>query len=156
MTQKQPRQIGPIGTIVRLLLAPTLIYFGFQSPIEDIVYPNEVFLFEGRWDDLILGIIVIPAVLVIWQLIRKRNNPQQLRALGSKGTIINAVITIALFYTPLHHAMWFYLGVSLFVAAIRGYAGCEVLAISNWITKRNDQVGCVILFPIDGLEKKAK
>lgn len=50
--------------------------------------------------------------------------------------------------------MWFYLGVSLLVAAIRGYAGCEVLAISNWVTGRDDQVGCIVLSPIDAIEKK--
>ena len=50
--------------------------------------------------------------------------------------------------------MWFYLGFSLLIAEWKGYGGCEVLAISNWITGRNGQVGCIILSPIDNLEKE--
>ena len=40
-------------------------------------------------------------------------------------------------------------------AAIRGYAGCEALAISNWLLKRDDQLGCLFFSPIDYAERKA-
>ncbi len=43
-------------------------------------------------------------------------------------------------------------GASMLLAAARGYAGCEVLAISNWLLRRDDQVGCVVFWPIDQLE----
>lgn len=150
------RAIGPLGTISRLLLGPLLIYFGFNSPIAYIISPNQIYVNASHWDDLIIGVLIFPSLLVAWQLIRQKYKPERLKALGSSGTIINTIITIALFYTPFHHAMWFYLGVSLLVAAIRGYAGCEVLAISNWVTGRDDQVGCIVLSPIDALEKKSK
>ena len=42
-------------------------------------------------------------------------------------------------------ALIFY-GSSMPLAAIRGYAGCEVLAVSNWILRRDDQVGCAVFF----------
>jgi hypothetical protein len=29
----------------------------------------------------------------------------------------------------------------MLLAAARGYAGCEVLAVSNWLLHRDDQVG---------------
>jgi len=148
------REIGKIGTSIRIVLGIILIFFGFNSPIGYIISPNQIDFWDNHYDDLLIGIIIIPLVLIIWQLIRQKNNSQQLKALGNKGTIINTIITVFLFYTPLHHAMWFYLGFSLIVAAWRGYSGCEVLAISNWVTGRNDQVGCVILSPIDNLEKK--
>lgn len=45
-------------------------------------------------------------------------------------------------------ALPFY-GVSMLLAALRGYAGCEVLAISNWLLRRDDQVGCVVFAPVD-------
>jgi hypothetical protein len=38
------------------------------------------------------------------------------------------------------------------VTALRGYRGCEVLALSNWLLRRDEQVGCVVFFPIDQLE----
>jgi hypothetical protein len=37
-----------------------------------------------------------------------------------------------------------------------GYGGCEVLAISNWILRRDDQVGCLALSPIDEYERRMK
>ena len=32
-----------------------------------------------------------------------------------------------------------FVGASMLLAAARGYAGCEVLAISNWLLRRDDQ-----------------
>jgi hypothetical protein len=148
------RAIGPIGTIGRFLLGPILIYFGFYSPLEDIAPVTSISLLLGYWDDLIVGIIVLPLVMVLVQLTWNMIKNQPLKATGSVGFALNILITIFLFYTSLHHAMWFYLGFSLLVAAARGYAGCEVMAISNWLTGRNDQVGCVIFSPLDAIEKK--
>jgi hypothetical protein len=37
----------------------------------------------------------------------------------------------------------------MLVAALRGYGGCESLAISNWLLKRDDQLGCLLFSPID-------
>ncbi len=45
-------------------------------------------------------------------------------------------------------AQLFY-GSTLLLAAVRGYAGCESLAISNWLLRRDDQVGCVVFSPLD-------
>ena len=42
----------------------------------------------------------------------------------------------------------------MLLAALRGYSGCEVLAISNWILGRDDQVGCLVLGPVDDLERR--
>jgi hypothetical protein len=45
----------------------------------------------------------------------------------------------------------------MLVAALRGYAGCEVLAIPNTITgecPRNDRIGCIIYTPIDVAEAR--
>ena len=45
-------------------------------------------------------------------------------------------------------ALIFY-GASVLLAAARGYAGCEVLAASNWLLRRVDQVGCRLFLPVD-------
>jgi len=39
------------------------------------------------------------------------------------------------------------------LAAARGYAGCEVLTVSNWLPHRDDQVGCVLFTPVDALAR---
>jgi hypothetical protein len=131
-----------------------LIYFGFYSPLEDIAPVTSISLLPGYWDDLFIGIIALPLAMVVVQLTWNQIKNGPIKATGRMGFIINIIGTIFLFYTPLHHAMWFYLGFSLLVAAVRGYAGCEVMAISNWVTGRNDQVGCVIFSPLDAIEKK--
>ena len=45
-------------------------------------------------------------------------------------------------------------GASMLLAALRGYAGCEVLAMSNWLLHRDDQIGCLVFSPIDQLERR--
>jgi hypothetical protein len=35
------------------------------------------------------------------------------------------------------------------LAALRGYAGCEMLALSNWLLRRYDQIACAVFMPID-------
>src|SRR5712692_2292046 len=37
-------------------------------------------------------------------------------------------------------------------AALRGYAGCEMLALSNCLLRRTDQITCAVFTPIDSLE----
>jgi hypothetical protein len=42
----------------------------------------------------------------------------------------------------------------MLLAAMRGYGGSETLAISDWLLRRNDQVGCLIFLPVDDLEAR--
>jgi hypothetical protein len=37
----------------------------------------------------------------------------------------------------------------MLLAAVRGYASCEVLAVSNRLLRRDDQIGCALFWPID-------
>jgi len=73
---------------------------------------------------------------------------------------LNAAVFLALYLTPSYApaleatsdaALIFY-GASMLLAAVRGYAGCESLAVSNWILDRDDQVGCVLFAPLDLVE----
>jgi hypothetical protein len=73
-------------------------------------------------------------------------------------------VFIALVLTPRYapplsftsNAAFVFYGVSMLLAAARGYGGCEVLAISNWILRRDDQIGCLVLSPVDGYERRLK
>jgi hypothetical protein len=53
---------------------------------------------------------------------------------------------------PTSDAALIFYGASMWLAALRGYAGCEVLAASNWLLHRDDQVGCALFWPVDQLE----
>ena len=51
-------------------------------------------------------------------------------------------------------------GFGLIVLAIKldgvgwDYAGCESLAIPNWLLRRDDQVGCIVFWPLDAVEAR--
>jgi hypothetical protein len=97
-----------------------------------------------------------------WVLARRR--APRLQATGLVGHGVNAAVFLALYLTPLYApaleatsdaALIFY-AASMLLAAARGYAGCEVLAVSNWVLRRDDQVGCVPFAPVDHLEAVTK
>ena len=67
------------------------------------------------------------------------------RHVGWFGSVARLAGSGALFY-----------GSSLFLAAVLGYAGCELPAISNWNLRRDDQVGCFLFSPIDRLEARVR
>jgi hypothetical protein len=47
------------------------------------------------------------------------------------------------------HTVLLFVGLSMVLAALRGYAGCEMLALSNWLLRRTDQIACAVFTPID-------
>ncbi|MGH8998881.1 MAG: hypothetical protein ACRDY7_05765 [Acidimicrobiia bacterium] len=55
---------------------------------------------------------------------------------------------------PTSDATLIFYGASMWLAALRGNAGCEVLALSNWLLDRDDQVGCALFGPVDQLEHR--
>lgn len=133
------RAIGPIGTIARICVGVVLI----GAAVNNGIQPADAAL-----------AVAGAAVLLAWQLARLRWAKGTLQATGPVAFTVNAAIAVALFSveTTRDAALLFY-GVSLLLAAARGYAGCEVLAISNWLLRRDDQVGCVVLSPIDAAER---
>lgn len=110
----------------------------------------------------LLGLLVFPMACVAMMWLRARRNPTSLRATGPASHVINLGIFLALYltwwYAPpvdvLSDAALLFYGGSMVLAAVRGYAGCEVLAVSNWLLRRNDQVGCAPLWPVDAVEAR--
>jgi hypothetical protein len=109
-----------------------------------------------------LGLLGFPALLLGWQWLRARRTPTRLQATGPVANVLNVVLFLALYLTPAYApvlsvtsdaALLFY-GASMLLAALRGYAGCEVLAVSNWLLGRDDQVGCLLFWPIDHAERR--
>jgi hypothetical protein len=85
-----------------------------------------------------------------------------MRATGPLGHAVNVAVFLALYLPglsaeplrPLSDAVLIFYAASMLLAAIRGYPGCEVLAVPNWLLRRDDQVGCVIFSPVDQLERR--
>ncbi|MGH3292070.1 MAG: hypothetical protein ACRDP7_09710, partial [Trebonia sp.] len=99
----------------------------------------------------VLALLVFPAAALAAAWLRARWHPDGLRATGPAGHALNAAVFTALYATPWYapslgftsDAVLIFYGASLLLAAARGYAGCEVLAVPNWLLRRDDQVGCV-------------
>ena len=144
------RRIGALGTAARVLVAAVFLAPGLA----------------GRFDpeDVVVGLLVFPAVLLVWQRWRSRRTPARLDATGPRGFALNAAVFAALYLTPLYaplltptsDGVLIFYGASMLLAAVRGYAGCEVLAISNVLLRRDDQVGCLLFSPIDASERRLR
>jgi hypothetical protein len=156
------RQIGAIGTAARVVLGLVLLVYGLLGGKLVAINGQVQTGFEPL--TLVVGLLVFPVLLLAWQWLRARRDPTRLQATGPVGTVINMVVVLALFLTPWYAprlsftssaALIFY-GASMLLAALRGYGGCEVLAISNWVLRRDDQVGCFVLGPVDYAERRSR
>jgi hypothetical protein len=147
------RAIGRWGTVARLIVGVCLL--------ADVAFGHIARGFHpAAWA---LGLVGFPTVLLVAQWTRTRRSHTPLRATGPAGHAANAAVFLALYATPWHApalsvtsdaALIFY-GASMLLAAARGYSGCEVLAVSNWLLRRDDQVGCLLFAPLDHAERAA-
>jgi len=95
----------------------------------------------------------VPALVVAGQWLRARRTPTPLQATGPVAHTLNVAVFVVLYlWEPTSDAALLFYGASMWLAAARGYAGCEVLAVSNWLLRRDDQIGCAVFWPIDQLE----
>jgi hypothetical protein len=148
------REIGPIGSISRIVAGAVAI--AVPISLDGI----------GWWD--------VPALLVA-PLVATATAALLTRTLGSVGgeartgrhaicspgaCALIAVLVAAAFalgeWTPAHGdvVLWVFIGASMLFAAVRGDAGCEVLAFPNAITGRRDRIGCLLFGPIDAAEAR--
>ena len=139
------RAIGPVGTLGRVLLG--LVFLGGT-----VVAGTNGGL---QLHEVALGLIAAPVAMLGWQLIRLRWTTERVDATGPVGFALNLAIGAPFFMAePTRDAALLFYGGSMLLAAARGYAGCEILAISNWILRRDDQLGCVVFSPIDAVEAR--
>ena len=141
-TQERKRAIGGIGTIARVVGGLGALYWGVMHgmPRTELV-----------WRDLALGLAAYPAGSVLVMALRLRLTREPLRAYGGFGYCVNIGIGVALFSVTPHAAALFY-GSALLLQAARRDPGCEILAFSNVLLRRNDQVGCAVYTPLDAVE----
>ena len=140
----QQREIGPVGTAARILVGALLVGSVLQGHLARGFHPS-------AWA---LGLLGFPAVLVGLQWLRARRTPTRLEATGPVGHALNLAVFLLLYLLePTSDAALVFYGASMWLAALRGFAGCEVLAASNWLLHRDDQVGCAVFWPVDQLER---
>jgi len=149
---RRNRAIGIAGTAGRVLVGLLLVGSVLDGEVARGFRP-------AAW---LLALAVFPAAALAAMWLRARRHPAELRATGPAGHALNAAAFAALYATPWYAprlaftsdaAVLFY-GASMLLAAARGYAGCEVLAVPNWLLRRHDQVGCVLFASVDALERR--
>ena len=155
-------QIGTIGTVARVLIGFFMLLYGLVGGRVEVIHGSVRTGFDPL--SVAVGLVAFPAVLLGWQWFRARTAQTRYEATGRMATTINIAVFIALVLTPLYapplsftsNAAFVFYGASMLLAAARGYGGCEVLAISNWFLRRDDQIGCLVLSPIDDYERRLK
>ncbi|MGH9279261.1 MAG: hypothetical protein ACRD12_14290 [Acidimicrobiales bacterium] len=105
----------------------------------------------------VLGLVVFPAVIVAGHSWAARRAPARLSATGLVAHCAPLVTFLALYpFEPTSDAALLFFGGSMLLAAAKSVGGCEVLALSNWVLRRDDEVGCVVFGPIDRVERRRR
>ena len=131
---------GPVGIVGRIALG--LVFVGLA-----LLWRNP------DWQDAVVGLIAMPALVLVGVLLWARHSSRPLRAVGPFGHAVNLAVLVPLFALPATAgAAFLFYGVSMLVAGARRTGGCEVTAISNAVLRRDDQVGCPVFGPIDAAE----
>lgn len=140
------RRIGSIGTAARALVGLALLLLALTDKPAGLIGGLKL-------HELVLGLVVFPAVMVATGLLARRHSDGPLRFTGAAGIAANTVAILFLFAIPYTAgaAALFY-GTSLLVAAGRALPGCEATVLSNLILRRDDQIGCPTFTPIDAME----
>lgn len=138
------REIGPVGTAVRVIVGLGLLYLGGA-------------VWDVSWYDPLVGFVALPGIMVAVGLLALRyaNGPVHFTGVG--GHAANCVLITALVVNPYTSggALLFY-GASTLVAAWYGQRGCELTMLSNLILRRDDQIGCPVFLPADEIEDRLR
>lgn len=73
------------------------------------------------------------------------------------GVIVLGLGVLLTFVSPVDGtSLYLFFGASMVLAAAKGYAGCEVLALPNLLLGRRDAVWCVLFSPLDRRSASAR
>lgn len=137
-TAGRGRQIRLWGSLARLVVGTAMIAGAVLTGADRV--------------DVLIGLVVLPVAEVILLALRG-THATPLRLYGTAGYLLAFGLGIALWMLVPQAALLFY-GASIVLAFVRGYAGCEIFAISNWIRNRDDQTVCLVFTPIDNAEAR--
>jgi hypothetical protein len=134
------RSIGPWGTAARVVVGLAFVAGALVAGVE--------------WLDAVLGLLALPLAVGAVVLVRGLS-ATPVRLTGPQGHCINGALGVAAFILVPVAAPLFY-GGSMLVAAARGYGGCELFALSNWLWRRDDQIACPVFHLVDGAEHRVR
>ncbi len=149
--------IGPVGTAARACVGVAITTLGV------VQHGLDVWSAVGALT--VLPAIAIGSAALVNAATRRLGPGTMARAqapwsgvqLVASAIILAAVLglgTLITFFTPLNGvALYVFFGLSMLLAAVRGYDGCEVLAIPNLLLRRRDAIWCPLYAPIDAVDQ---
>ncbi|GAB3394132.1 hypothetical protein [Amycolatopsis echigonensis] len=140
-TTTSRRRIGSVGTTARVVVGLALLAYV-------AVYEQAGWRFVlASW---LLGVVGLPAAAVAAQWWRARRTPARLDLTGPWGYAITVALFLVLFLPQ-----WFIPGMFvLWAAGVIFFGASMVLAVSNWLLRRDDQVGWMVFTPVDQWERQ--
>ena len=158
---RSARAIGPVGTGIRIAVGVMIVVAALRFD-----YPSRGI----SWWDAAAVLVALPLIAVgaAWAVnavyrrwpatARRARAPWSAHQVGVAVIVIGAVVALgtALTYlTPVDRiAIFLFFGASMVLAAVRGYDGCEILALPNLVLRRTEAVWCPLYTPIDSAERR--
>lgn len=144
------RNIGPWGSASRAASAAGLFAWALAVPHN---HPLGAIPGTGVvWWNALLGLVLIPTAATLAVRLRGRDAAPLRAGIGAELLAVVAVLAVT---QVIPVAMLLALGATLLVQVVRGDGGCELLAIPNWLLRRNDRLFCLVFTPIDIVEARA-
>ena len=94
----QRRQIGGLGTAVRVVLGLAFLALGVTGGRVSVMHGQVGIGFEPL--SVAVGLVGFPAGVLAWQWLRARIAPTRLEATGPGSTALNMLVLAALLLTP--------------------------------------------------------
>lgn len=119
------------------------------------------------WWDVAAAILVLPSLAVVTtaavnriigrtSLVRKARTPWSLTQIMAAVGIIVVVLGVGIaltFVSPIDGgALYAFFGLSMVIAALRGFDGCEILALPNLVLGHAEAIWCPLYSAIDATE----
>lgn len=119
------------------------------------------------WWDVVAAILVLPALAVVTaavvnrlvgrtSLVRRARTPWSLTQIMAAAVIIVVVLGVGIaltFVSPVDGGgLYAFFGLSMVIAAVRGFDGCEILALPNLAFGRTEAIWCPLYSAIDTTE----
>ena len=152
------RRLGRVGTVTRVCIGL-------------ILAAAAVAVFGLSWWDVVGATLVMPALAVGFAAVTnhliagtdtasRARQPWSRSQIAAAATIVGATLAVGTaltFVSPIDGtAIYLFAGVSMILAAVLGFDGCEVLALPNLVLGRRDAIWCPLYSPIDRVERRVR
>ena len=132
-SRQRTRHLGPVGTSARIVVGAWMLIHAIDHGVGPA--------------DVLLG-LVVPNAVVFAVLAARGASAPPLRMNGPLAHVANVAVAFGLLQF-VHVPGLLFIGTASLLAAARGYGGCEMFAVWNWLRRRDDQFACPFFLPCD-------